>query len=141
MKAVFGDTSYYAALINPDDVSYHNARSWSETYTGRVIVTEYVLVELGGYCSRRKFRRPLLAILNELETDSHTQIVPASRVLYREGLALFADRLDKDWSLTDCISFAVMTRRKLTDALTADRHFEQAGFRALLRHEPPPSSS
>jgi len=49
------------------------------------------------------------------------------------GLELYARRPDKSWSLTDCISFVVMTDRGLTEALTGDHHFEQAGFRALLR--------
>ena len=56
--------------------------------------------------------------------------VPAA---YQAGFDLFANRPDKDWSLTDCISFGVMTERGLTEALTADRHFEQAGFRAVLK--------
>ncbi len=46
---------------------------------------------------------------------------------------MLARRLDKDWSLTDCISFAVMQERSLTEALTSDHHFEQAGFTALLK--------
>ena len=46
-------------------------------------------------------------------------------------------RLDKSWSLTDCISFEVMRSAQATDALTYDQHFEQAGFRALLRGNPP----
>jgi len=49
------------------------------------------------------------------------------------GLALYISRPDKDWSLTDCISFVVMKERGLTGALTADHHFEQAGFVALLK--------
>lgn len=54
-------------------------------------------------------------------------------MLWRRGLGLYAARPDKAWSLTDCISFVVMTDRGLTEALTGDHHFEQAGFRALLR--------
>jgi predicted nucleic acid-binding protein len=133
MKPVFADTSYYAALLNPDDVLHGPSRTWSEAFSGRVVVTEYILVELGSYFARRNHRRLFLKLLNEIAKDPHTLILPASPRLYRRGLALFADRLDKDWSLTDCISFAVMTQRKLTDALTADHHFEQAGFRALLK--------
>ena len=104
-----------------------------------VVVTEFVLIELGAFFSRRKHRRLFLALVNDLANDPQTRIVAGSRTLYRRGLALFAERLDKDWSLTDCISFAVMAGRKLTDALTADHHFEQAGFRALLLHPPDPA--
>ncbi len=59
-------------------------------------------------------------------------IVPSSSDLFWRGIKLFDARPDKEWSLTDCISFEVMAELGLTDALTADHHFEQAGFRALL---------
>ena len=74
-----------------------------------------------------------LALLRELQSDRLVQIVPASKILFRDGIDLFAARSDKEWSLVDCISFEVMAELALTDALTADHHFEQAGFRALLR--------
>lgn len=61
------------------------------------------------------------------------QIVPASQALFRSGFDLFARRPDKEWSLVDCLSFVVMKQRRLKDALTTDHHFEQTGFRALLR--------
>ena len=56
----------------------------------------------------------------------------ATSELFERGLALYNARPDKEWSLTDCISFVVMADEGLTDALTGDRHFEQAGFTALL---------
>ena len=55
------------------------------------------------------------------------------KAIYDQGFALFSARLDKEWSMTDCISFAVMQREGLNEALTADHHFEQAGFVALLK--------
>jgi hypothetical protein len=60
-------------------------------------------------------------------------IIPAEPQLYEEGIALYRARPDKDWSLTDCISFVVMKARGITEALTGDHHFEQAGFVALLK--------
>jgi predicted nucleic acid-binding protein len=72
-------------------------------------------------------------LLEALSNDEMIEIVPVGEELYRDGLRLYKDRIDKDWSLTHCISFLVMQNRRLTDALTTDRHFEQAGFRALLR--------
>ena len=74
-----------------------------------------------------------LGLLEMLEKDTEVTLVPASADLWRGGIALFAARPDKDWSLTDCISFVVMQERSITDALTADHHFEQAGFMALLK--------
>ena len=68
-----------------------------------------------------------------MEADENTTLVEPDPALWRRGLALYRTRPDKAWSLTDCISFIVMTDHGLTDALTGDHHFEQAGFRALLR--------
>ena len=65
----------------------------------------------------------------------------ASPRLFAAGLDLYRNRPDKAWSLTDCISFVVMRERSITEALAYDRHFEQAGFRALLREEPPGTSA
>lgn len=135
MKAVFADTSYYAALLNPDDSLHSSTVHWSQRFTGRIIVTEYVLLELGSYFSRRVHRRLFLRLLDELERDTETVIVPTSAKLLRAGLRLFGDRIDKDWSLTDCISFVVMKQRRISEAVTADHHFQQAGFRALLIYD------
>jgi predicted nucleic acid-binding protein len=68
-----------------------------------------------------------------LQTKTDLTIVPLSRSLLEQGLALYEQRVDKEWSLTDCISFIVMKQAGITEALTGDRHFEQAGFTALLK--------
>ena len=110
--------------------------NWSVILLGKIVTTEYVLVETGGLLSRRQDRPTFIALVRELESDAAIEIVPASKSLFRAGLDLYAKRPDKEWSLVDCISFAVMKQRRLTDALTADHHFEQAGFRALLLTDP-----
>ena len=66
----------------------------------------------------------------------HT-VVPHTEELTAGALRLFTDRSDKDWSLTDCLSFIVMERKGIREALTADNHFEQAGFHVILRDTPP----
>ena len=68
-----------------------------------------------------------------LEKDLKIEIVPISEPLYTQALHLYRQRPDKEWGITDCISFIVMQNRDLTEALTTDEHFQQAGFRALLR--------
>jgi predicted nucleic acid-binding protein len=132
MKPVFADTSYYVALLGPRDHWHARAVELSENLLGRAVVTEYVLVEVAGMLCRGSDRAAYLTLLRDLDSDRLTQIVPASKTLFRHGVALFASRADKEWSLVDCISFVVMKQRRLTDALTADRHFQQAGFNALL---------
>jgi uncharacterized protein len=71
--------------------------------------------------------------LELLRAQPDVEIVPSTSDLFRRGTELFAARPDKEWSLTDCISFVVMNERGINDALTNDHHFEQAGFRILLK--------
>lgn len=75
----------------------------------------------------------VVEFIENLRDDPAVRIVPSGRRLAERGWDLYRRRLDKEWSLTDSISFVVMEDRGITDALTGDRHFEQAGFRALLR--------
>ncbi len=132
MRPVFADTSYYLALVNSTDPFHELAVDWAENFLGRTFVTEYILVELGSALSRGSDRLVYLELLERLESDGSTTIIPASESLFRQGVALFGSRPDKDWSLVDCISMVVMRQRRLQEALTTDRHFVQAGFRALL---------
>lgn len=79
-------------------------------------------------------QRGLASLLYEtLQQDPRVTIVPPERVVYERGWALYRQRSDKTWSLTDCISFVVMNELSLREALTGDHHFEQAGFAALLK--------
>lgn len=135
MTPVFADTSYFLALVNSNDPGHELASELGNDLLGQMFVTDYVLVELGSALSRGGDRRVFLELLERLAEDDSTTVIPASDVLFREGVALFAGRPDKDWSLVDCISFVVMKQRRLKQALTTDRHFAQAGFRALLREE------
>jgi len=73
-----------------------------------------------------------LDLMDGLRSDPKTYVAPARTTLFNDGLQLYTTRQDKDWSLTDCISFVVMGEYGLTEALTGDRHFQQAGFNALL---------
>lgn len=133
MKAVFADTSYYVALLSDVDAHHDEAVAWSETHLGRLVVTEYVLAELGSMLAGRKDRRLYAPFVESLIAHPATVLVAASQDLFRHGLALFASRPDKEWSLVDCTSFVVMKQHRLREALTTDHHFEQAGFEALLR--------
>jgi predicted nucleic acid-binding protein len=133
MKPVFADTSYYVALLGLQDAHHAAAVEWSQRLLGRVVVTEYVLIELGNALSGLKDRNLYVPFVDEVLGDPGTVFVPASASLFREGRRLFASRSDKEWSLVDCTSFVVMKQRRLKEALTADHHFIQAGFGALLR--------
>ena len=133
MKPVFADTSYYVALLSEQDAWHERAKVHSEAQLGRVLTTEYVLVETASMMARRSARDAFVALVKDLEVDESTVLIQASPELFRIGFDLFAERPDKEWSLVDCISFVIMKHQRLRDALTSDHHFVQAGFRALLR--------
>ena len=132
MTGVFADTSFYVALSNDRDVSHAAAMDFSARYRGGIVTTEYILIELGNFLSRVGDRDVFLAVMDDLRSDPKTYVAPAGTGLFHDGLRLYAARHDKEWSMTDCISFVVMRDHGLTEALTGDRHFEQAGFKALL---------
>lgn len=133
MSALFADTSYYLAIVNADDIDRQLAMQWSDRWRGRVVLKDYILMELGNALSSISRRHHLVPLVESLKANRKVELIPANEELFERGLELFGQRPDKDWSLTDCISFVVMQDYGLTDALTTDHHFEQAGFRALLR--------
>jgi len=129
---VFMDTFAFIAWSNPRDAAYSQVSEYMESFVGRIIMTEWVLMELADARSKSTVRQELVQFIRRIRTAPFIEIIPFDRPVYDRGFDLFAARPDKDWSLTDCISFAVMTQRGLTEALTADHHFEQAGFRAIF---------
>jgi len=133
MNDLFADSSFYIAAVNPRDGLHGQATALLENLAGRLVTTDFVLLEVGNWLSRSRDRALFVELVKRLRADPNATIVGASRADFDAGLALYSQRPDKDWSLTDCISFVVMKRLRLTDALTADRHFEQAGFTILLK--------
>jgi len=133
MTAIFADTSFYVAMANPRDALHARAQQQAQGHAGAVVTTEYVLVETANFLSRSPDRAVFVALLGALDADPQTTVVAGSHERFLDGCARYRDRPDKDWSLTDCLSFLTMEELGLTEALTADHHFEQAGFRALLR--------
>jgi predicted nucleic acid-binding protein len=93
------------------------------------------LIEVGDAFSKPQDRDRFVELLQLIEADERIVVVPASDASFRRGVELFTRRPDKSWPLTDCISFVAMEERGIQDALTGDRHFEQAGMVALLREQ------
>jgi predicted nucleic acid-binding protein len=133
---IFLDTGYFVALFTPDDRLHGRAAGWSLQLVEPTLVTEYVLWECVNTFSKPRNRPSAYALIEGLESDSDCELIHASPELFVAGLALHRERPDKEWSLTDCISFHVIRERNLKRALAHDIHFEQAGFEALLRKEP-----
>jgi predicted nucleic acid-binding protein len=133
MRSVFADTSHFIALLNPADEFHVRAVDFLTTFDGLIVTSSWVLSELGAFMSQPPARALCVRLFEQLANEPLVEIVAAEQAQFDAGYALFADRPDKAWSLVDCISFNLMHARGMTDALSADHHFEQAGFRALLR--------
>jgi len=133
---IFADTGYFIAQIQTRDELHERAVRWSQHANEPLLTTEYVLVEVADALSAPLNRARLHTFLAFLRRSSKCAIIPASPQLFEAGLQLHAARPDKEWSLTDCISFVVMRERGVSRALAYDHHFEQAGFEPLLRREP-----
>ena len=132
MSAVFADTFYFLALLRRDDPAH--ARALAEARLRReVLTTEFILLELGNACARAKDHGDFVELLSSLQASPRITVISLDSQLLARGLKLFDQRRDKDWSLTDCISFVVMQDEEIHEALTGDQHFEQAGFVALLK--------
>lgn len=132
MKRTFADTFYLLALFNGRDSAHDRALAASKELQGDLVTTDWVLVEVADALCDPANRRGCTQFIDDLRRSSRIEIQPASRELFEAAWMLYRERPDKEWSLTDCTSFVVMHSRDINDALTGDRHFEQAGFRALL---------
>jgi predicted nucleic acid-binding protein len=132
MRGFFADTSWFLALVNKRDGLSEIVLRFVLSPTDSLVTTDWVLVEFVNAMHRGTNRSLAISLIANLRREANVEIVPACDELLEAGLNLFARRPDKEWSLTDCISFVVTERQGLTEALTADRHFEQAGFKALL---------
>jgi predicted nucleic acid-binding protein len=135
MTPVFADTSYFLAFLGDKDQHHERALAWTRVLRQPVLTTEYVVVEVGNSLTKGSDRAVLVDFYQALQ-GAKTEVIAASTELLDRGVKLFAERSDKTWSLTDCISFVIMAERGLHEALSTDRDFEEAGFRALLRYEP-----
>jgi predicted nucleic acid-binding protein len=136
VAAVFVDTAALVAIGNKHDDWHVPALSVSRQLTRagwRFVTTEAILLEVGNTFSRAAFKPVDRRLIDTARRSPRWHCVPADSLLFDQGLALFRDRSDKDWSLTDCISIVVAKDLGIRQVFTTDRHFIQAGFEILLR--------
>jgi predicted nucleic acid-binding protein len=132
---IFLDASYAIALSCSSDAHHIQALTLARRLKrekARLVTTHGVVLEIGNALSKPRYRLAAIKLLHALQHDPAVEIVPVSEALFRETFELFRQRPDKGWGLTDCVLFVVMRRRNIREALTADEHFSQAGFVALL---------
>lgn len=135
-RKVFVDTAAWLALVNKSDVAHQKARTVRDALLKvhiQFVVTNYVMVEIANALCKVPQRETAVKLINSIEMTKNIQIVEIDKEIYKEAWQVYSTYLDKDWSLTDCMSFVVMREKGITEAFTTDKHFEQAGFNILLK--------
>ena len=135
MRKVFADTFYWVAVLDRRD-SYHvGAVAASARLTEvRIFTSEMIFVEVLAMFAGKgaELRAAALGMVDRAIKNPNVTVVPQTSERFHDALALYRERSDKAWSLTDCASFRIMHEHNIAEALTADRHFKQAGFTCLL---------
>jgi len=138
-RVLFADASFYTAISNRRDAYYARAIAWQDAVLGakaRIVTTEAVLWEYLNSCAVAAVRGYAYRAYKYLHADPQVEVIGFDPALSAAALHSYELHDDKDWGIVDCLSFEIMRERKINDALTTDRHFEQAGFRALLLQAP-----
>ena len=136
MKRLFADTVYWIALTNSFDQYHAKAVEVSSALGNcRLFTTEAVLTEfLNALADKGPLvRAAAVEMVQAIMSNSQVTVIPQTPRTFSRSLAFYKARPDKGYSLTDCGSMLLMRERRLSEALTTDRHFEQKGFVALLR--------
>ena len=138
MTQVFADTAYWIAILNRHDQLHSIAVQLSrKLQPSQIVTTELVLIELlNDFGSRNSNLRSIaMNSVIALQNDPNVQIISQTPERFQFAFSLYCKRPDKAWSLTDCLSFIIMSEYNITGALSYDQHFIQAGFQALMRED------
>ena len=133
MNAVFADAFYFVARLNRHDQHHDRVVAFSRDFRSHILTTDWIMMEVADALAESECRSRLRDFILHLRQSPICEVIPASRESLDRAVDLYHQHQDKEWTLTDCVSFAVMRERGVTHALTEDHHFEQAGFTALLR--------
>jgi len=126
------DTSGLLCLHHAAELQHTTAVTFFDTAAVR-LTHSYVLAEFVALAHARRLpRSEVLTYIADIQDSPEVTVVYVEEFLHREALALLRERPDKDWSLCDAVSFILMQQYRITEALTTDHHFEQAGFVRLL---------
>lgn len=136
MKVVFADTGYWQAVLNPNDTLHRRAREVSHRISpARLLTTEMVLAELLAALAKPATRATVVKGVDRIRSDPNVEVVPQTSLQFARAYDRYRARPDQAWSLTDCAPFTLMEERGVMEALAHDHHFQQAGYRALLRED------
>jgi predicted nucleic acid-binding protein len=136
MRRFFADTFYWIALLLRSDAWHERVTAFNHTLQrdDTLFTTDAVILEfLAAFSSTGSYmRQQAVARVEGMLANPYIRVVEVTRARLLEGLALYKDRPDKEYSLTDCIAMQTMRREGLTEVLTNDHHFTQEGFHTLF---------
>lgn len=138
MSLIFIDTSYLIAILDPKDDRHNRAQEVSKSLGNfKAVTSEMVLTELLNYFSAKgkNFRQLGLRVTDQLKSDINVEVISQTAKQFEQACQLYRQRMDKEYSLTDCASMLIMQEKGMKNVLTHDKHFQQEGFRALLRKD------
>jgi len=133
MNAQFADAFFFIAVLVDTDRAHAPARQIIQLLKNQIITTQWCVIEAVDALCAPTSRTRVIQFFESLASHPLITILPADQPQFDRGWRLYSQRGDKYWSLTDCISFEVMREHGMSEALTGDHHFEQAGFTALLK--------
>lgn len=135
-RTVFVDTVAWLALTNKSDDLHAKAQKVRDSlvkHQVQFVVTDYVIVEIANALSKIPFRSAAIQLITFIQQSENILIFEVDKGIFNGAWDLYSTRPDKEWSMTDCISFTVMKHIGITEAFTNDHHFEQAGFSVLIK--------
>jgi predicted nucleic acid-binding protein len=135
-RTFFLDSSFIYALLNRNDQYHRQAVAVTRNFTrnDRFVLTDAIILEACSLLSSLRARASIISFLESIAGSEYYTTLHTGEDLFHQAYGYFVQHDDKEWSLVDCISFIVMRERNIPLALTADHHFDQAGFTAVLLH-------
>jgi len=135
MKAIFADTFYWIALLNPRDTWHSQVIKVSQELSNSpLVISDGIIDELFAYSSKRGdlLRLKVSELHKSFLKDPNMQIISYTPEIRQKAINLYEQRPDKGYSLVDCISMVIMKEMGISEVLTNDKHFTQEGFTILF---------
>ena len=132
--SLFLDTSFLYALEDVSDLHHDESREiWKKTLKNppRLVLTSYIFDETVTLLQSKLGHAKAADVGNRLLDSSLVEFIQVTPEIFEEAWSYFSKHKDKGYSFTDCVSFTVMEKLSIKNALTFDRHFRQAGFKVL----------
>ena len=133
MTPIFADSHYFIAFLSPTDRDHEQVARWTDSSSRPIVTTDFVLTEVADGMARQDRRSLFERYYRYVIKHPDFRVIPVSDELHKRGMKMYLDHMDKEWTLTDCTSFLAMRDMNISEALTADHHFRQAGMIPVLR--------